>query len=212
LLDIFARSERTELPGTYSNFGFGILGYVLGKAHGSDYSRALEERLLRPLGLANTYVDPDGAIASRLVRGHDLVGMRTPRWHSAAIAGAGGVCTTIADAARWLAAHVEPSDDFRNIVRMVTQSRAPLGGGQIAMGWCIHRAGETTIVWHNGGTGGFSSFAAFDPERGVGVVALAASSHTAALDRAGFVALAECGARWGRRDGGRDRDDPRRRI
>ena len=197
LLDIFARSQRTATPGTYSNFGFGILGYLLGKRHGSDYPHALEERLLRPLGLANTYVDPDSAIASRLARGHDLIGVRTPRWHSGAIAGAGGVCMTIADAATWLAAHVEPHDDFRNIVRMVTQPRAPLGGGQIGMGWCIHTAGETTVVWHNGGTGGFSSFAAFDPERGVGVIALAASFHTAALDRAGFAALAECAARWG---------------
>jgi CubicO group peptidase (beta-lactamase class C family) len=199
LLEIFARSQRTAPPGTYSNFGFGILGYVLGKRHRSDYSRALEERLLRPLGLANTYVDPDGAIASRLARGHDLIGVRTPRWHSGAIAGAGGVCMTIADAATWLVAHVEPDDDFRNIVRMVTQPRAPLGEGRIGMGWCIHKAGVTTVVWHNGGTGGFSSFAAFDPERGVGVIALAASFHIAALDHAGFATLAECAARWGRR-------------
>ena len=106
---------------------------------------------------------------------------------------------TIADAATWLAAHIEPHDDFRNIVRMVTEPRAPLGEGRIGMGWCVQEMGEATVVWHNGGTGGFSSFAAFDPERGVGVIALAASFHIAALDRAGFAALAECAARWGRR-------------
>jgi serine-type D-Ala-D-Ala carboxypeptidase/endopeptidase len=197
LLAIFARSERTAPPGTYSNFGFGILGYVLGKHHRTDYSQALAAKLLRPLGLANTFADVDDVTAERLARGHDLIGTTTPRWRTSAIAGAGGVCMTIADAATWLAAHLEPDEDFRNIVRMVTQPRAPLGSGQIGMAWCIQEANGRTVVWRNGGTGGFSSFAAFEPARRVGVIALAASPHIASLDRAGFAALAECAARWG---------------
>ena len=197
LLDIFARSQRTAPAGTYSNFGFGILGYVLGKRHGADYSQALAVRLLRPLGLANTFANVDDGTAARLARGHDLLGTPTPRWHTSAIAGAGGVCMTIADAAAWLAAHLEPDEDFRNVVRMVTQPRAPLGSGQIGMAWCIQEANGRTFVWHNGGTGGFSSFAAFEPARRVGVIVLAASAHIASLDRAGFAALAECAARWG---------------
>lgn len=198
LLRSLARARRAAPRGTYSNFGFAVLGRALGERHSSDYARAFDARLLRPLGLANTYVDPEGEIASRLMRGHDAIGIRTPRWHFGAVAGAGGVCMTIADGATWLAAHIEPPSEFREIVRMVTQPRAPLGGGRIGMGWCIHEVKGTAIVWHNGGTGGFSSFAAFDPAHEVGVIAFAASAHDAALDRAGFEVVSECATRWGR--------------
>jgi D-alanyl-D-alanine-carboxypeptidase/D-alanyl-D-alanine-endopeptidase len=201
LLRSLARARRSAPRGTYSNFGFAVLGHVLGELHGNDYRHALESRLLHPLGLAKTYLDLEGDAASRHGRGHDLVGVPTPRWHTGAMAGAGGINMTIADAATWLAAHVDPPGPFREVVSLVTRPLASLGADLIGMGWVMREIDGTAVCWHNGGTGGFSSFAAFDRERGVGVIALAASAHVSALDRAGFQALAECAARWGHRDG-----------
>jgi CubicO group peptidase (beta-lactamase class C family) len=43
----------------------------------------------------------------------------------------------------------------------------------MGLGWQIARtAGGLTIHWHNGGTGGYATFAAFDRENGTAVVIL----------------------------------------
>jgi CubicO group peptidase (beta-lactamase class C family) len=201
LLRSLASAHRTTPRGTYSNFGFAVLGRLLGEMNGSDFRSALQARLLGPLGLSNTCIGPDGVTTLRQVRGHDRTGVPTPRWHAGAFAAAGGVSMTIADGAKWLGAHVEPPDGFRDMAAMVTRPLAPFGVDQIGMGWIIKQLDGMTVAWHNGGTGGFSSFAAFAPARGVGIIAFAASAHVPALDRAGFHVVRECVARWGASDG-----------
>ena len=54
----------------------------------------------------------------------------------------------------------------------------------IGLGWLIVAPPrESPVVWHNGGTWGFSSFAAFSPERRRGVVVL---SMGGSVDRLGW--------------------------
>ena len=196
LVRILAKARRTSPAGTYSNFGFGVLGYVLGKSHGLDFANALDTRLLRPLGLANTFLDASDDLEPRFQRVNGSTGVRVKRWHTAAIAPAGGVSMTIVDGATWLAAHIEPPEGFREIVRMVIQPRAPLANYRIGMGWCVVEVDGRSIVWHNGGTGGFSSFAAFDPAGRIGIIAFAASPHVVALDLACFEVVRTCGRQF----------------
>ncbi|MGA7689659.1 MAG: serine hydrolase [Jiangellales bacterium] len=60
LLASLARTMVRDTPGQtracYSNYGAGLLGYVLGRAAGSDYRTALTQRVLQPLGLGATDV------------------------------------------------------------------------------------------------------------------------------------------------------------
>ncbi len=200
LLRSLTSARRTAPPGTYSNFGFALLAYAIGELQHSDFRSVLEARLLRPLGLHSTYLDPDEGIALRHARGHDFLGVPASRWHAGAIAGASGVSMTLPDGAKWLSAHVDPPAAFRDIVAMVTRPLAPFGTDRVGMGWIVTAMDGRSVAWHNGGTGGFSSFAAFDAAVGVGVIAFAASSHISALDRAGFHVIRECATRWGRRD------------
>lgn len=47
-------------------------------------------------------------------------------------------------------------------------------GTRIGLGWLIRKSKDgRTRIWHNGGTGGYRSFAAFDPDARIGVVVLA---------------------------------------
>jgi CubicO group peptidase (beta-lactamase class C family) len=52
--------------------------------------------------------------------------------------------------------------------------RRAAGGAnmEIAYNWFIQTRNGRSIVWHNGGTGGYRSFAGFDPEARTGVVVL----------------------------------------
>ena len=67
------------------------------------------------------------------------------------------------------------------------QPRHPAGapGLEIALGWHIVAANGQTIVWHNGGTGGYRTFMGFDPEARTGVVVLANASSPAGPDDIG---------------------------
>jgi CubicO group peptidase (beta-lactamase class C family) len=72
-------------------------------------------------------------------------------------------------------------------------ARRSAGGATVALGWQLddisgRLVGLRRIVWHNGGTGGFSSWLGFDPERRMGAVVLAARSSEA-VDELGLELL-----------------------
>ena len=50
-------------------------------------------------------------------------------------------------------------------------------GMSVGLNWLVLPMGEGAIVFHGGGTRGFSSFLGFDLRREIGVVVLANSSH-----------------------------------
>jgi CubicO group peptidase (beta-lactamase class C family) len=66
---------------------------------------------------------------------------------------------------------------------LAQRKRAPAGPGMsIGLNWLIAHAGADTIVWHNGGTGGYRSFVGMVPSRKAGVVVLTNSGGVGADD------------------------------
>jgi hypothetical protein len=57
-------------------------------------------------------------------------------------------------------------------------------GREIGLGWHIARKYEAEIIWHNGGTGGYHSFAGFNPKTQLGAVVLSNSATN--IDDIGF--------------------------
>ena len=159
----------------YSNLGAGLLGRALAERFERSWEALLRERVLAPLGLSDTHVSLDAAAAPRLVEGHTADGVPTPPWAFDALAGAGALRATIDDAARFLEAQLHPeATPLEAAIRLTQTPRHPLaGGGHIALGWHVAAPGA---LWHNGGTGGFRSFAAIRPQDGLGVVVLASSA------------------------------------
>ena len=82
----------------------------------------------------------------------------------------------------------------------INVDRSPLGGAmqsmltirrptgitniEIALGWHVSRRRDHEVAWHNGCTGGYSSFIAFSPVDRVGVVILANTAVD--VDNLGF--------------------------
>jgi serine-type D-Ala-D-Ala carboxypeptidase/endopeptidase len=61
------------------------------------------------------------------------------------------------------------------VLAMAHASRRPGPAPQVTIGLAWHRSktpGGHTVVWHNGGTGGYRSFAGYDEATGLGVVVL----------------------------------------
>ena len=94
---------------------------------------------------------------------------------SSGVQGAGALRSTANDMLTFLAANINGAPGTLGM-GMITarQSRRPAGAPvlTIGLGWHILTRNGLNVVWHNGGTGGYRTFAGFDPDRKIGVVVL----------------------------------------
>ena len=88
----FVRAARRALragsggsPYLYSNFGYGLLGYLLGQAAGTAYQTLVTTRICGPLGLPDTTFEVPGPSGDRMAPGH-RGGRAVPDWHLGALA------------------------------------------------------------------------------------------------------------------------------
>lgn len=171
----------------YSNYGFGLLGHALERAGGRSYGELLTERICAPLGLRETVVDPPPELRARRAHGHARSGERTPHWTPGAILGAGGIESTIGDMVAFVRANLDPA--ATSIAPSLEEAQSPRGDRDGGLGWgLVTLQDRSTIVQKNGGTGGFSSFLAFNRPTRTGVVALC-NAQTDALDPAALAVL-----------------------
>ena len=175
--------ELTRDPGEkyeYSNLGVGLLGHALSLRAGKDYETLLRERILKPLKMDNTAVTLTSAMKAHLAAGHDPTLRRAANWDIATLTGAGAIRSTANDMLKFLSAWLDYTQSPLGAA-MKTQlaTRRPTGmpDMDIALGWHIHKKYDREIIWHNGGTGGYHSFVAFDPKSRTGVVVLSNSAN-----------------------------------
>ncbi|MFC5666838.1 serine hydrolase domain-containing protein [Kitasatospora misakiensis] len=193
LLGGLGRTRLRAAPGRsfrYSNLGAGLLGLALAHRAGVGYGELVRREVCEPLGLTDTVLEPDAEQTARLAPGHSSGGRPVPAWHLADLAGAGGLRSTAADLAVLVQAQLAVGPEGQ--AEEDGEGDAPLGPAialtrevrhrvnpfaWMHLGWLGHRLharqGGHLQIWHNGGTGGYRSFVAFDPEKQVGVVVLA---------------------------------------
>jgi CubicO group peptidase (beta-lactamase class C family) len=154
----------------YSNLGFGVLGEALAARESLTYAALVQRDIAGPLAMRDTGITTAPEATSRLAKGHDAKLNSVAYWDLPAMPGAGALRST----ARDMAAFVRAAQSGRlSGARASIQPRAVLGERRdIGLGWVRSQRGAQTIVWHNGGTGGFSSFAGFSESSGLGVVVL----------------------------------------
>lgn len=151
----------------YSNGGMGLLGTLMELNYGKNYGTVLKEKLLAPLQLNDTKIDRAETDLSRWATGYSN-GKEAPYWNSLnAMNGAGVLKSTASDMIKYGLANLIPPNT--PLGKAITQShqitffpfteadRIKING---RLGWfqLIHKdLPNETFIWHNGGTGGFSS-------------------------------------------------------
>jgi serine-type D-Ala-D-Ala carboxypeptidase/endopeptidase len=182
LYRFLASYQLARAPGDsseYSNLGGGLLGHALTLRAGlPSWSALVARRITGPLDMRETFVDVPAPLRARTAKGFDSALDSVPDWHLDALAGAGALRSTASDMLLYLAAQLDTSRG--PLARAVALARIPrasfAAGVRMALGWFVVRPLSQPAWWHNGGTGGFRSFAAFDADRALGVVILTNTS------------------------------------
>ena len=186
LIDTLAATKLTRAPGSqweYSNFATMVLSYALAKRGGKDFETLLRERLFASLGMSDTYI-ANCPPHVRLAQGHLSNGLPTVPWDFPVdMAGVGGVRATLPDMVRYLEGQLGTRESTITLALTHTQQEvARVSGHTMGIKWeilsTVKIVDGRTIVMHGGGTGGYSSFVAFDRAAKRAVVLLSDTSLT----------------------------------
>jgi len=165
----------------YSNFGFALLGQALAAAADTSYPDLVEQRLFAPLGMSDTFapttpddLDPDAPT------GYTASGRASDAWTLGADAPAGSVRSTLDDMVLYARAQLDESAPGVKATEPVTEVDDL---GSIGYAWFTTEG----VTWHNGGTGGFTSWVGFDRSTDRAVVVL--NNTTASVDELGFALM-----------------------
>ena len=161
----------------YSNLGLGLLGQALSNRAATTYPDLLHTEITGPLQLHDTVVKLSPEQQQRFALGHTAQHQPAHAWDLDALAGAGAIRSTAADMLTYLAAQLHPesvtttSATLPAAIRLSHELRGDVTPSmKIALVWFCDT--NTGVYWHNGGTGGFSSYALFNPREDYAAVVL----------------------------------------
>ncbi len=177
--------KPANAPSQYSNIGFGILGYALSLRANVPFAQLVSDEITGPLSMHDTVINLSAEQRNRLVQGYDASFNPTIPWDFDVDAGAGALKSTASDMLTYLDANLHPRKYAADAaagspaatlpaaieLSHESFSDAPEIGAKVGLGWFIN---PNAPRWfdHNGGTGGYGSFARFCPEQDWGFVVL----------------------------------------
>jgi CubicO group peptidase (beta-lactamase class C family) len=165
-------AKSTHEKFAYSNLGFTVLGAALANRAGLSYPELLQREITGPLGMKDTAISLSPQLGDRLMQGHGFDGRPTPAWDLDAFASAGGIRSTAGDMLTYLEAqlHPERSPFPAALVRSQRVRDHVSGDVDIALAWIYD--GDAGVYLHSGATGGFTTYACFNPRRDFAAVVL----------------------------------------
>jgi CubicO group peptidase (beta-lactamase class C family) len=184
--------ELTHPPGKvwhYSNRNYTTLGLIVQMVSGQPYERYVEEHILTPLGMNNSYMFLPKAQEHGLATGHQFwFGRPFPGGELAynrATTPTGLITSDARDMSRYLSAHLN-GGRYEGAQVLSSEGIAELHRGaadtdrpdvSYAMGWIDGEMDGVPIVHHNGDTGDFHATTILAPESKWGVVVLMNGSN-----------------------------------
>lgn len=193
--EILERAQSAPVGGRgsvdYSNLGYAFLGQLLAKAAGTSYAELLQQRILGPLDMTDTYapVTVDN-LRPGAPAGRSAAGLGQAAWTANGTAPAGGIRSTAADMATYAQALLDGTAPGAKALNPQWDSGDD--GERVGLAWFTQALSEPparAATWHNGQTGGFAAMAALD--RGAGRAALIFSNVSSGQEEAALTLLKE---------------------
>lgn len=187
ILESIPTTRYQTAPGTeysYSNIGFGILGFALERAAENSFMNQVTTRIFAPLGMESSTFVVDGELLPALARGHangpdgEVNTERPAREHAGRgyKVPNGGVYSTVDDMAAFAAGVMGRggvpllSDAMRAQVLSVQTPEDPDSG--YGLGFSISAADGRVFAGHGGSVAGYTAYLLFEPATGLTAVLL----------------------------------------
>ena len=177
--------ELNSYPGSeyaYSNVNYNLLGLIIEQVTGMPYAEYMNEEILKPLDLTNTYVGmPEGEDA--IVTGSRVGYRNSFEYEIPVVEGripAGYFYSNARDCARWISiwnGTADIPDEYKELIFTVKEHLEEQG--DYYSGWELFDGG---IIGHSGGTPNYSSRIVFDDSTGKGVCVLTNLNVAASTD------------------------------
>jgi CubicO group peptidase (beta-lactamase class C family) len=183
LLAGLAEAEQVLPPGRrwhYSNLAYGLLGEVVARLHGGAYREVLQERVLDPLGLARTGLEPSTPVATGYYvhPWTDKASVEADVEMTEATAALGQLWSTSGDLARFGAFLAEGDDTVLAVGVLDEMARVAVMADQDAwtvawgLGLGLYRRGDRVYAGHGGAMPGFLASIVVCRRDGIGAVVL----------------------------------------
>lgn len=158
----------------YSNLGAGLLGIILEKVSGRSFEKMIAEVITQPLGMKNTVQHLYPMLTPRFAPVYDETGNPTSAWDFDALASAGALRSSMNDLVLYAIANMNskgltPLNKAIDLTHQVTVSNSD---AKVGLGWFISTINGVDYYFHGGGTGGSSSFFAFNQAENLAVIIL----------------------------------------
>lgn len=158
---------RTAAPkpdgkSVYSNLGMGLAGVLASRISGQSYASLLDKYIFIPFRL----VTPDKAVANSIENKSQgyFEGQKSAYWNMDILAPAGGLKCNAEEVLQYLTEMGKPTDPAAAAIisKLLEPTVALSPKINVCRAWhTLEENDKPVIYWHNGGTYGFSTFAAF---------------------------------------------------
>jgi CubicO group peptidase (beta-lactamase class C family) len=186
--------QLTRAPGEqflYSNLGSALLARAMVRRSGASEDQLYARIITGPLGLHDTAIELNPAQRARLAQGFRPNRQPAPEFGPAfpAMAGAGGVRSTLDDMMRYLDFELGRVDlPLRALLPVLHQPRHAAGpNGSVGLAWQMRDAPHGRVIFKDGAMPGYASYMVLVPSRATGVVVLSNQAECAVAKIAGQI-------------------------
>jgi len=167
----------------YSNLAVGTVGVILERINKTNYESLLLKTITQPLGMNDTREYLHATDSARFAKGYDN-GQYAAPWNFKAFMGAGGIRSTAQDMIKYAQAQLgTPQAALNKDIQLTHIPTFKTPEATVGLAWHIIKPGNDSLLFHNGGTGGYRSYLAVNPQKKFAVVML--SNTTISVDGLG---------------------------
>ena len=175
-ISIYKTSEMVK----YSNLGYTLLGSIIEVVTGRSYSEYIQETILTPLGMNNTYTDITPENSSQHARGYMMHHPRISRnplgyFPAKILKPAYGFSSNVEDLITFYQAHMLGNTTILpdSLKREMQRVQVQLKGGKRGLAFAIaNYSNEEEVYYHSGGHPGYKSLSGLNQKDNVILVLL----------------------------------------
>ncbi|CAH1190033.1 Protein flp [Paenibacillus plantiphilus] len=160
----------------YATINYDVLGLIIQEVTGLSYEAYMQNSILTPYELNNTFLFREDAAKLDFAQGYKMGFLRPAAYQAPTYRGntpAGYIITNVEDASKWLRIQLKALEESEE-ASPVRQSQIPdhTGVASYAAGWFVYQVDTTDYVAHGGSNPNFSSSMIMLPDSEVGIVVL----------------------------------------